>query len=333
MEGQNELSEITGIGPARARWLKKTFGIQRIRDLARLSPDDIEHELRAEGRERVSRKAIDAWVTEARVRASEETGEETGKSAITAPAKDLGGRARDDPPEWKPLTSFVIEFQSRTEEGVQPAWRTSVHYLEQDLNETWAGIDCAGLCQWMTEHLRDAEGPADLGHPEEASAEEAPGALALAADRPRVQLRAHVVDGDGVERASLIRIDKPWAVVFGWSLEGDVPIQEVDEWQLDVLFKPLGPGEPLRLPETPLHLPVARPRIDGAYRYRFEVVTGVVNSSHVDTIYRASATISYRSLAEDGLLAAGFADLGLLRFYQVLVPAGPASPLAGVQSS
>jgi hypothetical protein len=326
MDGQDDLSEITGIGQARARWLKKTFGVRRFRDLADLSPDDIEHKLKAEGRERVSRKTIESWVTQARVRASEEK-----SKPPVAGLKDSRGRAAGEP-EWEPVTSFVVEFQSRKGKGAEQRWRTSVHHMERDLGKTWAGIACDELCRWMTDQLRAAGGPAvpDVA-PDEAEipgppvgaestvAEEAHGHLALAPGRPRLALRAHVVNGNGVGRANLIRIDKPWAVVFNWSLEDGTPDEESDEWQLDVLLKPVGPGKPLRVRESPVHLPVSRPRIDDGYRYRLEVPAGAVTSSHVHTPYRASATIMYRSKTGDRVIAA---DLGLLRFYQSLVAAG-----------
>lgn len=341
MGGEQELSEIIGIGPARARWLKETFGVRGFRDLAGLSPEDIERKLKAEGRERVSRKTIESWVAQARVRASEEK----GKPSVAASAKDSRGRAGREPSEWKPVTSFVVEFQSRRGEGDEQAWRTSVHYMERDLSETWAGIDCGALCRWMTEQLRDAGGPAlevaplvaDESRPPgptaDAVAEEAEGDIAAAPEQPSVALRAHVVDGDGVERANLIRIDKPWAVVFSWSLEEGVTSEKGDEWLIDVLLKLVGPGEPLRLREEPLSLPATRPRINGGYRYRFEVAIGIVTSAHVEALYRGSATIMYRSKAEDRVLIAGVADLGLLRFYQPFEAAGrPTPPLAGVQA-
>lgn len=321
-----ELSEIVGIGPARARWLREKFGVRGFGDLANLSAEDIQRRLKAEGRERVSRKTIESWVAQARVRASVEE----GRPPITPAAKSARGRPRGEPTEWKPITSFVVEFQSRRGQGNGPAWRTSVHYLERDLNETWAGVDCGELCRWMTEQLKGAGGPAPEVAPhvaqetlppapaEEAAAEQTEGDIAAGRERRHLALHAHVIDGDGVERANLIRIDKPWAVVFSWWLDDGVTTEEGDEWQVDVLFRLVGLGEPLRLRKEPILLPATHPRTDGDYRYRLDVATGVVTSAHVEALYHASATIMYRSRADERVLLAGIGDIGLLRFYQPL---------------
>jgi hypothetical protein len=334
MDGPDELSEIAGIGPARARWLRATLGVRGFRDLAALSPDDIERKLKAEGRAAVSRKTIESWVAEARARVGEK-----GEPAV--PAAQKGGVRDDEAAGWKPAASFVVEFQLRAGEGAIEPWRTAVHYLEKDENETWAGVDCDGLCRWMTQQVRRAfgpEAPVDGGLPSEPTAGEdsAPaersGGLGVAPGRPRLAdgLRAHVVDGDGVAQAKVIRIDKPWAVVFSWSLEDPKPVEAGGEWRLDVLLKRVGSGEPLQLRIGPILLPAAGPRIDGDYRYRFEVATGVINSSHiVEALFRASATIMYRQEDEARALHAGFVDLGLLRFYEpAAISMGEASPIA-----
>jgi hypothetical protein len=322
MDGPDELSDIAGIGPARAQWLTATLGVRGFRDLAALSPDEIERKLKAEGRAAVSRKTIESWVAEARARAAEEKGEPA------PPAAQKGGVREDEAPEWKPAASFVVEFQSQAGEGGMEPWRTAVHYLEKDENETWAGVDCDGLCRWMTQQVRRASGPEAPGDGElpseptageDSAAAERAGSPGVAPDRPRLAdgLRAHVVDGDGIERAKLIRIDKPWAVVFSWSLEEPIPAEAGGEWRLDVLLKRVGSGEPLQLRIGPVRLPAAGPRIDGDYRYRFEVATGVISSSHVvEALYRASAMIMYRRENEARALHAGFVDLGLLRFYE-----------------
>lgn len=305
MDTRDQLSEIAGIGPARARWLEETFGVRTFRDLAALSPDEIERKLKAVGRQAVSRATIESWIDEAATRAPE-------RAKPGAPRKrGRGDRAGSEASVWKPVASFVVEFQSGPAEGAEKAWRTAVHYLEEDRNETWAAIDCDRLCRWMTRQLGRAEGrePTEEAAPQAASRFD----LTRRSTRPAEALRAYVVDGDGVERANLIRIDKPWAIVFTWP-----PVEGVaeGEWQLDVLLRRVGPGEQLRLRAGPTRLPAKVPRIDGGYRYRFEVAAEIVTAAHVDTLYRASATLMYAPAKGERILPFGFVDLGLLRFYE-----------------
>jgi hypothetical protein len=301
--GTNDLTQITGIGPTRARWLRQTFGVETIRDLAALTADEIERESEGKGRAPVSRPAIEAWAEEARRR----TSSSAARDALTTEPPEQ--RRTHDVGEWTPVTSFVVEFQTRTSEGASTAWRTSVHHLEHDRNQVWMGIDCTALCGWMTQRLEDTQGSSRFEASPVRTSEA--GATTDGTERPRIQLQAHLVDADGIDRPSLIRIGEPWSVVLEWSFEGDVRSLEGDEWELDVLFKPLGPGSPLRLPDTPRGVPVEEPRIDAAYRYRLEVSPGVLQSSHVDSTYDVVATAAFRS-KEKGVLAAGFAEVGLL---------------------
>jgi hypothetical protein len=307
MGSHDELSQIPGIGPARARWLEETFGVRGIRDLAALSPDEIEAGLRAEGR--VSRRSIESWVAEARARTRKKR---KAKQPTTAAGNDSSRRRRGDAPEWEPAASFVIEFQSRKVAGGALAWQTAAHHLEQDLNETWTGIDCSGLCRWMTEQLRGANEAAaheaGLALPEEG------GGAAPTQERKRIALRAHVVNSNGGRLANLLQINKPWAVVFTWSLDPPTPAPS-GEWIFDVLLAPLGPGEPVRAREGPLRLRPSRHRAND-YRYRLEVPAGTISSSRVETTYRGRAMITYRSQEEGRVLVAGLGELGLLRFFR-----------------
>lgn len=301
--GTDDLTQITGIGPARARWLRQAFGVETIRDLAALTTDEIERESERKGRAPVSRPVIEAWAEEARRR----TPSSAARTASTT--EPTQQRRTHDAGEWTPVTSFVVEFQTGTSEDARTTWRTSVHHLEDDRNQVWTGIDCAALCAWMTQRLEDTQGSSRY----EALPIGTSGAGVTpdATERPRIQLRAHVVDADGIDRPSLIRIGEPWSVVLEWSLEGNVRSQDGGEWELDVLFRPLGPGPPLRLPDTPRGVAADEPRIDAAYRYRLEVSPGVLQASHVDSTYDVVATAAFRSKKE-GVLAAGFAEVGLL---------------------
>jgi hypothetical protein len=316
MGNSEELSEVPGIGSARARWLEATFGVRTLQDLANLAPQDIERKLKAESRMPVSRKMIESWIAEAQKRAAQEEHE---------PAAAVSRKGTNDEPAWKPVASFVTEFQAEIDEGFGRRWRTTVHYLEKDENETWAGIEGARLCDWMIQQLRRAvdlkegEAPSDIGVTGRPPAADdtvsgqrviAPARLPQLADG----LDAYVVDGDGVERPSVIRTDKPWSVVFRWSVEDGTPEAE-GEWRFDLLLKRVRPGKRLRLRLGPNRVPAAAPRLDGDHRYEFKVMPAAMGSSDVDAFYRAFATLMYRPEGEVREFQAGFVDVGLLRFY------------------
>ena len=49
-EEYDDLTKITGIGPARKSWLAEVFGVRTYDDLAALSVDDIVAQFRTEGK-------------------------------------------------------------------------------------------------------------------------------------------------------------------------------------------------------------------------------------------------------------------------------------------
>ena len=58
---------------------------------------------------------------------------------------------------------------------------------------------------------------------------------------PRLaQFQARVVDGDGMEPANLIRLDKGWAVAFTWSPENTTLLVPGCEWEPGVVGRPIG---------------------------------------------------------------------------------------------
>jgi hypothetical protein len=134
MQGAHDLTAIKGIGPTRHRWLRDTFGVKTFDDLANLSADQIEAQLKEEG-QIVSRSTIEMWITQ---------------------AKELGGQQRHEALEpetaWKPFASFVVEFQERaTAEGKK--LETRVHHIETDQSQVWAGIQQAELADWIINQL------------------------------------------------------------------------------------------------------------------------------------------------------------------------------------
>jgi hypothetical protein len=302
---RDEPSTIPGIGAARARWLRDAFGIRTVGDLARLSPEEVERG-RVRGRPgQPSPKTIEGWVREARRRERSETGATSSSSALETPV-----RRRAQAVAWTPIASFVVEFQTRAGSSSAEDRRTSAHHLERDHNQTWEGVDCDSLCGWMLERVPAAEG-GTRDRTEPLLGRSRGGRIVI--DRPRIWLTARVVVAEGIERTSVVRIDQPWSVIFEWTFETTSPLPERGRWQLDVAFKPIGGGRRFRLPGTPARIPTEDAKIDGTYRHRIDVMTGLLDSSQVDPVYAVTASVAYRS-SEHEVVAVAFADAGLLTF-------------------
>jgi hypothetical protein len=307
MRGSEELHQIPGIGPARARWLEASFGVRGLRDLAALAPKEIEQRLKAEGRIAISSESIESWVAEAKSRVSALP---AGASAEAHPEKES---------DWSPLASFVVEFQTRDPGAERRQSRQmSVHHVEKDRDERWLGFDCAALCDWMTRQLDPVE---------RAPVEPAPQVAVRASqtEEPRAHIedvRAHVVDSEGVERSRLIRADRPWAVVLQWRSGGGHRADATGEWHVEALATRIGAGAPLRLPGRSVRPSVAGD--DELHQTRLEFPAGAVTAAHLDTPYRVTVTIAYRR--QGRALYVGFADVGVVRFY---VPRSASETRAG----
>ena len=306
-----ELSEISGIGQARARWLEEALGVRTLRDLAALSPEEVERKLKRAGGNKPPRSTIDAWVAEAKAHLADE-GSEVEPSV---PGRPKSRRAET----WKPVASFVVEFQSRigSEASEPPAarWRTAAHHVEEDRDEAWPGWDFDALGRWMADQLPMGPRTAaaeEVVRVEEADAAERPGS----GDVRAIPLAAHLIDGDGLTDSNLVRIDEPWTVLFTWSPGEPVDPSAGGEWWLDLLLTPVGAGAPLRVSEGSIRVPATYPGPERDCRYRLVVPVGTVTREHTDGVYRASATVLFVSGTADRAIRSGSTDLGIVRFYQ-----------------
>jgi Helix-hairpin-helix domain len=320
-----DLSDISGIGPARARWLEEELGVRSIRDLAELSTADIERISKEHAGGKVSRATVEGWVAEARSRLSEEESETAVAAGVQAGGKASEPRQADT---WRPVASFVVEFQSKADgaEGEPAPTRTAVHYVEEDRNQTWAGWDHESLCRWFTEQAGTIEA---AGQPP--SSERTEGTTGLDVEQgegaveaeepprgeaPGTRFSVHLIDGDGITDSHLVRIDRPWSVLFAWSLPEPMPADARGEWWLDFLLTPVGRGAPLRIRKGAIRLPAARPWTRSGYRHRLDVPVGIATVEHVDALYRGSATMMFVSKTADRVSYPGSTDLGVVRFYE-----------------
>jgi hypothetical protein len=144
----DDLTVVKGIGPARRRWLRESFNVRTFHDLAALSVDEIGSQLKAAG-QITSRLEIAEWIAQAQELAAsvnQSSQRDVGSTEAEAEEKANSPVREDD---WKPVASFVVEFQVRQFEGQAEEQRTTVHHMEADRGETWPGIEGEQLCQWM----------------------------------------------------------------------------------------------------------------------------------------------------------------------------------------
>jgi len=148
----DDLTKITGIGEVRERWLKQSFNIRSFQDLSKLTIAQIEKKMKLDG-QIISRKAIEAWLDQAAEFASRVP--EAPQPAEGHSAELTTGVSNAMPREngWKPIASFVVEYQTQ-EAGDQPTeQRTVAHYMEEDRTRNWVGIEGKQLCKWIIDQI------------------------------------------------------------------------------------------------------------------------------------------------------------------------------------
>lgn len=225
----DDLTAITGIGPARQRWLRESLLVRTYLDLANLSVDEIESRLKADGQIQ-SRNAIEVWLAQ-----SQELAARTGQMSATEhkvadvnTAGEANSAARED--GWKPFASFVVEFQVREIPGQPKERRTAVHHMEKDTGTYWPSIESRSLCQWMLSQI-PGELRSDLKEDEwieQGLAETIPGKEPSASvsigqlrvfQPPEAELPAHTIRA-GRPFQGVIKGDEPFTLEVDFELIG-----------------------------------------------------------------------------------------------------------------
>ena len=174
-KGFDDLTAISGIGPARQTFLRKSLGVHTYGDLAALSVEKIESQFRGNNQV-VSRKAIENWIMEAQnlaaakgeakssdappeAKEEKQTPDSSAAKEIVAPLDTDNSEEQKKPtPDkegWKPFASFVVELQERVIPGKPTEYRTTVHHMEEDTGASWPGIEREKHAQWMLEQVSD----------------------------------------------------------------------------------------------------------------------------------------------------------------------------------
>lgn len=50
---------------------------------------------------------------------------------------------------WRPVASFVVDFQMRAISHQRQEQRVKVHHIESDTCAVWSSAEYAQVCQWM----------------------------------------------------------------------------------------------------------------------------------------------------------------------------------------
>jgi len=161
----DDLTQITGIGAARQRWLAEVFGVRTYDDLAALSADAIEAQLNAESKP-YSRSEIELWPQEAAELATKKaqlsirtTAESSVSEVGNSPAKESNSKEAMAPRaqggQWKPVATFIVEFQTRRTKDQVIEQRTKVNYHDTDQQVVWPGVESQRISRWMVEQAGD----------------------------------------------------------------------------------------------------------------------------------------------------------------------------------
>jgi hypothetical protein len=146
-EELDDLRVIRGIGQARAKWFYEALNIHTLCDLANLSSDMIETRIRQDGLI-ASHREIESWITQAKALVAEHPVSSPIPDAERA-GHELSDNCAEKEAIWKPVASFVVEFQTKKREDGTEEHRTSAHHMEADQGAVWHGIQPTLLCQWM----------------------------------------------------------------------------------------------------------------------------------------------------------------------------------------
>lgn len=238
------LSAIKGIGEATERSLNESLGVRTYEDLAACSIDDIEAGLKSSGRN-TSRNQIEEWLAQARELAGIPTrlprrGERPGREQESAERQSEFGEVG-----WKPIATFVVEFQSRTDGNGVEEQRTMCQQHETAKEETWPGIDCQRTCEWMLAQIEEHPTPLSEERPSlemptvavpVSAATEEPSADARSAGSPPV-----TVEVTQVRAFQPLESETPRAVAtaggsFSGVVTGDEPVS------FEVSFQIAGPA-------------------------------------------------------------------------------------------
>ena len=131
-KSNNELTSIArleGIRPVIQRWLRGSFNINSVEELAQLSVNTLLFRLEDDGK-CYSRHEVESWIAQAQELVAQKT-------------------------PWQTSANFIVSLQNRYV-GEQLEQRTTVYFIEADRKATWPGIEFNGVYELMLEQLKQS---------------------------------------------------------------------------------------------------------------------------------------------------------------------------------
>jgi hypothetical protein len=123
----NEFAKIEGLGSVMLRWLRESFNVDTVADLANLSVNLVVARLRDEEKP-FCQGEIERWIEQA-------------KEFTVAQSS------------WQTFATFIVSLQFR-QMGEQTEQRTTAYFLEADRKKIWSGIECHGVYELMRDQLQ-----------------------------------------------------------------------------------------------------------------------------------------------------------------------------------
>jgi hypothetical protein len=169
----DDLTQIEGIGTVRQRWLRENLDVYTFKDLADLSPQQIDAQLRLD-RKTVAFHDIERWIAQAQelVTASTDSSSaspvnQADTQSVSEPDEPHTSHSEDslqpssislshedtNRDEWTALASFVVEFQSRQTTDHNTEYRTLVRSLETERVRILPGLAAQQAQQWIWAQL------------------------------------------------------------------------------------------------------------------------------------------------------------------------------------
>lgn len=164
----DDLTRIKGIGLTRQEWLRNVFQVRTYQDLACLSLEQLETQLKAE-KQIASRREITAWLDRAQ------------ELAATVPNRQCVAAVSSDHPEpaqplvhdisatdWQVYARFVVEFQTyadKVRSAREQLYRTVANQLDLATDrsldsQSWSGLQSEPLSTWLQEQVHKQSQPA-----------------------------------------------------------------------------------------------------------------------------------------------------------------------------
>jgi hypothetical protein len=128
--------------------LGELFNVFSFEALSALSADDVEAIAKKAGKI-MAKGEVANWIAQSKMLAAKKSDDFLADDE----SDGVEMAVSQSPSIWKPIASFVVEFQQKVEDG-QVQRRTTVHHMEADEEISWPGIEREQLGLWLEQHVQ-----------------------------------------------------------------------------------------------------------------------------------------------------------------------------------